>query len=105
MRTKYFFVILHSKVSMLREYKNTNSQKIPQKKKMKNPFRRYKLNISHSKCSHKYVQNYSLTFSASDSLLITDHKLERDELLTTASTGYTIINKNILASSFRVNLF
>ena len=35
MRTKYFIVILHSKASMLREYKNTNSQGNSAKKKWK----------------------------------------------------------------------
>jgi len=49
---------------MLRDFKNTNPQENAGKKRKKNPIRTYKLNINHSKCSHKYVKNYSFTFSA-----------------------------------------
>jgi hypothetical protein len=40
---------------LLRDFKNTNPEENSEKK-MKNPFRTYKLNINHSKCSHKYVK-------------------------------------------------
>ena len=44
-------------------------------------------------------------FGSSVMRVLYNHKLERDDILTTVRKGYIIINKNVLASSSRVKLY